>query len=49
MYAIRARIVYMNYTKKLRIFNILNLFCVVYLFQLYRLYFNANVMLKTDM
>ncbi len=26
----RARIAYINYTKKLRIFNILNYFCVVY-------------------
>ena len=26
----RARIAYINYTKKLRIFNILNLFWVVY-------------------
>ncbi len=27
----RARIAYINYTKKLRIYNILNLFCVVYI------------------
>ncbi len=26
-----ARIAYVNYTKKLRIFNILNFFCVVYI------------------
>ncbi len=30
VYAIRAPIAYMNYAKKLRIFNILYLFCVVY-------------------
>ncbi len=30
IYAIRARIAYMNYTKKLRIFDILNFFCAVY-------------------
>ncbi len=30
VYAMRARIAYINYTKKLRIFNILNCFCVVY-------------------
>ncbi len=29
----RARIAYINYTKKLRIFNIINLFCVVYMNQ----------------
>ncbi len=29
-----ARIAYINYTKKLGIFNILNLFCVVYMFAL---------------
>ena len=33
IYVIRARIAYMNYTKKLRIFNILNLFCVVYIYR----------------
>ncbi len=27
----RARIAYINYTKKLGIFNILNLFCAVYI------------------
>ncbi len=32
MYAMRARIAYMNYAKKLRIFNILNLFYVVYIY-----------------
>ncbi len=31
IYAIRARIAYMTYTTKLRIFNILNFFCVVYI------------------
>ena len=31
IYAIRARIAYMNYTKKLRIFNILNFLCSVYM------------------
>ena len=30
MYAMRAHIAYINCTKKLRIFNILNYFCVVY-------------------
>ncbi len=34
MYAMRARIEYINYAKKLRIFNILNLFCVVYMYVL---------------
>ena len=34
MYAMRARIAYINYAKKLRIFNILNLFCVVYMYVL---------------
>ncbi len=29
------RIAYINYTKKLRIFNILNLFCVVYVLNEY--------------
>ncbi len=31
----RARIAYINYTKKLRIFNILNYFCVVYMLNAY--------------
>ncbi len=34
----RTRIAYINYTEKLRIFNILNYFCVVYLIGLGRLH-----------
>ena len=32
----RARIAYIDYTKRLRIFNILNYFCVVYIYNVVR-------------
>ncbi len=34
----RARIAYINYTKKLRIFNILNYFCVMYMYMYVYIY-----------